>query len=106
MFFSFSSRLLSYTGHSLITAVYFYIVEVFTSSKYIRSYDILLENATEILLLNPINFFLQSASVFLLQNATVLLQNAIDLQNTIVIIKCDNYYKTRLCTLVNQYLIH
>ena len=57
MFFSFSSRLLSYTGHSLITAVYFYIVEVFTSSKYIRSYDILLENATEILLLNPINFY-------------------------------------------------
>ena len=78
--------------------------------SYLIHYDSLLQNATDFIrkcdsyfITNCDRKLLQNASGFLLHNATVLLKmrqflqiTTIFLQNTIVITKCNLYYKLRL----------
>ena len=61
---------------------------------YYKMGQILLQNATAILLQNATKVYYKMRQVFLLQNATVLLQNAIVVTNCDnFITKCDVYYK-------------
>ena len=58
--------------------------------------QILLQNATDILLQKCDKSLLQNAPAILLQKVTVLLQNAtILLQNTTIVTKYNVYYKMR-----------
>ena len=61
---------------------------------YYKKRQILLQNATAILLQNATEVYYKRRQVFLLQNATVLLQNVTVITNCDdFITKCGSYYK-------------